>query len=731
MLDVGKMSAQLALDLDHDAIRLLSRQSDGWVVEGIAELDSADLTQKIAGLRQRAEDLAGPDPAVLLVLPRSQVLYVSFDELEDPESEIPRRLDGLTPYQLSEMTWDHVSADGRTDVAAVALETIDEALAFATSSRFRVVGLTSEPPEGEFPRLPVFQRLPAFLRTGEVARPLLLEPAEPPERAAVAFSEQREASYTPARVPFSVAAAARAKRATAGLPDRAREILSLIPKPLLGAIAVGTAVILGTTFWPQGDPDPFTKRNVDLSFSELPSDSVEGLAPPDAQPAPAFLSGLDPVTVLRDPPVIVVPVVIGASGVEADYRAVLTAEGAFERFAALPALYGETRLPAAQAVRPSVLVRPDFPAAEAPARSRVSRADAPAPLAPPPAATPAPTIAAVAASGISRLPGSLPAETGVPAPPAAATPLDRPRTVVEAPAETVAPPAEPPSAAPVIPPYPDPEAPADFASLPPQSGLAASPPDAAMARLPPADGESFELGPDGFVVATPEGAETPGGALAIAGAPPLVAPPRPGTGESEAATEQADGNETAEAATDETAPLDPAGVTPANPNPELAAFRPRPRPAVAVADAGPSTEPAAQVPDALIAESLAPPEAAEPTEPVLTVSLVPRPRPDRPAVRTATATATRAAPAAPRIPSRANVAREATIEDALPLGSLNLIGVYGSANNRRALVRLPTGRFVKLKVGDRLDGGQVAQIGSDRLLYQKGSRTLALEMPNT
>ena len=729
MLDVGKMSAQLALDLDHDAIRLLSRQSDGWVVEGIAELDSADLTQKIAGLRQRAEDLAGPDPAVLLVLPRSQVLYVSFDGLEDPEGEIPRRLDGLTPYQLSEMTWDHVSADGRTDVAAVALETIDEALAFATSSRFRVVGLTSEPPEGEFPRLPVFQRLPAFLRTGEVARPLLLEPAEPPERAAVAFSEQREASYTPARVPFSVAAAARAKRATAGLPDRAREILSLIPKPLLGAIAVGAAVILGTTFWPQGDPDPFTKRNVDLSFSELPSASVEGLAPPDAQPAPAFLSGLDPVTVLRDPPVIVVPVVIGASGVEADYRAVLTAEGAFERFAALPALYGETRLPAAQAVRPSVLVRPDFPAAEAPARSRVSRADAPAPLAPPPAATPAPTIAAVAASGISRLPGSLPAETGVPAPPAAATPLDRPRTVVEAPAETAAPPAEPPSAAPVIPPYPDPEAPADFATLPPQSGLAASPPDAAMARLPPADGESFELGPDGFVVATPEGAETPGGALAIAGAPPLVAPPRPGTGESEAATEEADGNETAEAATDETAPLDPVGVTPANPNPELAAFRPRPRPAVAVADAEPSSEPAAQVPDALIAESLAPPEAAEPTEPVLTVSLVPRPRPDRPAVRTATAT--RAAPAAPRIPSRANVAREATIEDALPLGSLNLIGVYGSANNRRALVRLPTGRFVKLKVGDRLDGGQVAQIGSDRLLYQKGSRTLALEMPNT
>ena len=58
----------------------------------------------------------------------------------------------------------------------------------------------------------------------------------------------------------------------------------------------------------------------------------------------------------------------------------------------------------------------------------------------------------------------------------------------------------------------------------------------------------------------------------------------------------------------------------------------------------------------------------------------------------------------------------------LALNRLNLIGVYGSATVPSRARALPTGRFVKLKVGDRLDGGQVAQIGPDRLLYQKGSR---------
>ncbi|CAN0124951.1 unnamed protein product, partial [Chrysoparadoxa australica] len=64
------------------------------------------------------------------------------------------------------------------------------------------------------------------------------------------------------------------------------------------------------------------------------------------------------------------------------------------------------------------------------------------------------------------------------------------------------------------------------------------------------------------------------------------------------------------------------------------------------------------------------------------------------------------------------------------LKKINLIGVYGTSDNRRALVRLANGKYQKVKVGDRLDGGQVTAIGEDALRYSKGSRNLTLQMPS-
>jgi type IV pilus biogenesis protein PilP len=89
-----------------------------------------------------------------------------------------------------------------------------------------------------------------------------------------------------------------------------------------------------------------------------------------------------------------------------------------------------------------------------------------------------------------------------------------------------------------------------------------------------------------------------------------------------------------------------------------------------------------------------------------------------------------AAPSAPSLPTRAEVAREATIDNALSLNRMNLIGVYGSDSDRRALIRMPSGRLVKVKVGDRIDGGNVAAIGDDSLRYTKGGRNITLEVPS-
>lgn len=81
------------------------------------------------------------------------------------------------------------------------------------------------------------------------------------------------------------------------------------------------------------------------------------------------------------------------------------------------------------------------------------------------------------------------------------------------------------------------------------------------------------------------------------------------------------------------------------------------------------------------------------------------------------------------IPSNASVARQATVESAIRLNRVNLVGVYGAPSDRRALVRLPSGRYLKVKVGDRVDGGTVARITDSELFYQKGNRTLSLQIP--
>lgn len=82
----------------------------------------------------------------------------------------------------------------------------------------------------------------------------------------------------------------------------------------------------------------------------------------------------------------------------------------------------------------------------------------------------------------------------------------------------------------------------------------------------------------------------------------------------------------------------------------------------------------------------------------------------------------------PNMATTKTVAKKSTFANAIDLGDINLIGVYGSSANRRALVRMPNGRFVKVQVGDRLDGGKVAAIGDSELSYVKKGKTHILKL---
>ena len=82
----------------------------------------------------------------------------------------------------------------------------------------------------------------------------------------------------------------------------------------------------------------------------------------------------------------------------------------------------------------------------------------------------------------------------------------------------------------------------------------------------------------------------------------------------------------------------------------------------------------------------------------------------------------------PAIPTSASVANQATTPNAIDLREINLLGISGPSNARRALVRMENGRYVTVKVGDRLDGGRVTSITSDGLTYQKGARNYTLQL---
>ncbi|GLT07776.1 hypothetical protein GCM10007928_00070 [Sulfitobacter porphyrae] len=182
---------------------------------------------------------------------------------------------------------------------------------------------------------------------------------------------------------------------------------------------------------------------------------------------------------------------------------------------------------------------------------------------------------------------------------------------------------------------------------------------------------------------------------------------------------------------------------------ELSQYRPALRPQSVQEQAAEAAAPAIAPADtteavALALETPAQPTAFEnPTKFAVAASARPDTRPrnfDRivkRAERTAPAEETRVASAgsvaprtvSPSIPSKTSVAKQATVKNAINLRKVNLIGVYGKPSNRRALVRLGNGRYKKVVVGDRIDGGRVSAIGDAELRYTKGGRSVVLTMP--
>ncbi len=288
---------------------------------------------------------------------------------------------------------------------------------------------------------------------------------------------------------------------------------------------------------------------------------------------------------------------------------------------------------------------------------------------------------------------------------------------------------------------------------------------------PPPFGTVYQFDADGLIRPTPEGIVTPEGVLLIAGKPPRVPEPRPADVTAAAALGAAP------PAADAPLPVNPAlqgkrsqprpeGLVPAAPadqgalapsvDSRLAGLRPQARPTTTLAAGEEARLASASASLAALPEASLAPDSLRSTMAVA-ISRKPEARPQdesesleaviAAAIRATepepevveTAPARNAAPeadnepevvaAAPSIPTRASVAKQATFKNAINLSKVNLIGVYGTDSNRHALIRQTNGRFKKVRVGDKIDGGQIAAITGSEVRYKKGGKMVTLAMP--
>ncbi|MFT4783995.1 MAG: hypothetical protein ACI9IV_001738 [Paracoccaceae bacterium] len=269
---------------------------------------------------------------------------------------------------------------------------------------------------------------------------------------------------------------------------------------------------------------------------------------------------------------------------------------------------------------------------------------------------------------------------------------------------------------------------------------------------------AFALGGDGLVVPTPEGTLSPDGIFVFSGRP-LVVPPGRNSSVNAPLQDTPDTlagispRERPDNLLEEAEKLQLGGRT----RSELAALAPRARPAsiqsaVQVALAEQADEDAdLRLKAEAEAQAAAQSEASGTASALaVAISAAPKSRPralelaaarqNRTTQQDILAGASTAAPnnaaavsrsqrLQPKTPTPKSVAARATVKDAIRLNKVNLIGIYGSASNRRALVRLSSGRYIKVEVGDRVDGGKVAAIGETELRYEKSGRDVVLKLP--
>ena len=769
------MSERWGFDLSMEAVRLMRRDAEQWQEFAREKLEGDDIETRLAALVAKANT----DQPVEIFLPRDQILYtqVELKNADDAENAIRSSMDGRTPYALDELEidWELVSASN-AQVAAVAHETLQEAEAFVTKGGLSVRAFSSLDTPAEFPRPPVFAEkqpvseaapietdaTPAF-STARATTAVVLEEAEakPEQVADVSTNEpvvkvddptpvlQLPKSALPPlnpgaplprptsepRIHTDIGAVVAQGRAASLTPSSGITIHRrdrAVPTPALAAIAAALSIGIAIIIWTIIPTSPQTSGVAEELISATEPETEEvALSEPAPEPEPEIGPYTFAISVAASQP---------KTTDLAETSPVL-------KWASIPASNGSA-IPAA--------LSPTLSLAGDPQPTVVWLAPRPGALEGLEAFVPS-TLSydGNTTTDVSTVLASLTTQSDA--------------LLLRADVRDF------PDAKPLRLPELDTAPPEPLPPVLDEDELVAetTEPEALETDKPVADTIVAALDPE-VDATTPQLPITDEAPLSLEEeSAPTIEPEVP------VADSPATSPEVTETATEQDAPsTEPDFILP-TPTALAAAVpdtAPRIRPAafeadierqkfggrtlVELSEIRPGQRPASAQMEALIALAGAPP-----SELAVQTSFVPRGKPgdfdaivaasilqqrqerEARAVAAATPDTSDAIEAAlaedaaaepgtrpqdsPRlaIPSNASVARQATIEDAIRLNRISLVGVFGRPSDRRALIRLPSGQYIKVEVGDRVDGGTVAAISETALQYQKGGRTVALTLP--
>ena len=677
-------SPRFALSLSFEGIGLedYSKGASSKIAEAI--LDADDFDQRMSELSRKAEAMSGDGLRVALILQNEQIKFVSIACPNDADpitinEHILRVMDGATPYSVDELRFDHHLADGTLHVAAVALETLNEAEEFAKHHGFSPLSCIARTDADTFPTEVFFGLSDAPL--GLMPRLSTEEPEEDVEESAppvIAFARRDTPGDT------TIIAS------TAPPPVEAR--LSLTPEPVS----------------PTAKPIAATNDAIVAKQSELGAKIAARIAENNAGQswrAPALL-------------LLLIALIGGATWAYLRQEPNI-AQPEIELLALEAQQTAGTTDPAPTAPAPS------------PVTENVPRAPLTA-IAPP---SPDVISPVETESAVLDPEGEAELEFANQGPAASSNYADLvlpfltdPEVIPKDALERMYIASGVWALEPIAPTVPDQVTLGDLyvASIDPSFeqqdaialGAIQNPFADQIFLSPPSpapEGTVFVLDDRGLVSPSSEGTLSPEGHRVFAGLPNFRPPERPNL-------------------IDEPAPV---AIRLTNTGLPINELKPRLPPTVeeepviisAAAGIRPRLRPDDLPTPAAIAEEIASAQAS-----VRTSSVMPRLRPKdlKIPVQTASTPTTRNRPSdetVTRQNSSSFVAAEATLEDAINLRKINVIGIYGSGSKRRALVRMTTGRRVMVEVGDRLDGGRVAAISDSELRYVKGGRNVVLKIP--